>query len=118
MKRYKKLFNEIEGSITSTLEFYTQNGKVMVTYNGQDMPFLQFLDKKKYPASAPIIEFMYKKILKSFKNLPAIKSSIARHEPKEKIVLRFIIEYLSLKEDPIDIMIKNNGDIIFNLESN
>ena len=104
-----------EDNMAITLEFYLQNSKMFVDYNGLTMPMLKFLDRREYPESEHIIDMIVKKIIFKYKDLPLVKYGMANREKKETILLNFITEYMGLNQNPLDVIIKGN-QVIMNLE--
>ncbi len=116
MKRYEPLFER--QTITTTLEFFIKGNKLFVNYNNNTIPFLMFCDKHKYPESELILKYLYQEIIYEYNYLPDVKLAKENNEKREVVILDFIMKYFPKKENPIDVMIKNNGEVTFNIEDN
>jgi hypothetical protein len=110
MKRYKSFFEFT--TTTITIEFFidetTKELKMM--YNGKTVRFIDFVNK--YPEASKIIDDLFDFIHQKYRKLAF------RFKAKTKVefIIKFINNYLYLKEDPLDVFIYDSGKISINLE--
>lgn len=122
MKKYKPFFKieeksaSLQSNLTTTMEFFLREGKLWVTYNGITVTMKDFLNKNKFPESQVIMDLIYERIVNKYNSLPTVAYAIHNNENRSNIILNFITEYFAKNKNPLDVIIKNSGEIIMNLE--
>jgi hypothetical protein len=111
-KRYERKFIPPITSqrITTSVEFFIdRKDQIMLYYNDKLMSFYEFLKLKE---SKLILEIMYNHIIQKIKVFEP-----AEGLTKIEAIIQFIREYFTQNKPPLDIFIKNSGELEFNFDS-
>jgi hypothetical protein len=116
---YKPYFQEKDNDFgfTSTFEFFIHNGKLMCEYNASTPKTLvKFLNRSYYPEIRPLFQKIAKHIITKYGHFDTVKYWVKSKMKWEEILVEFIVKYFSKYDSKLDIIIKANGDVVFNLE--
>jgi hypothetical protein len=116
---YKPYFKEKDNDFgfTSTFEFFIHNGKLMCEYNASTPKTLvKFLNRSYYPEIRPLFQKIAKHIITKYGHFDTVKYWVKSKMKWEEILVEFIVKYFSKYDSKLDIIIKANGDVVFNLE--
>ena len=101
MIRYK------EFSKTSTLEFVIMYKALYVIYNGvNEIRLVDFI--RKYPEAMDILKTLYDHLLKN--------NCVNKNNDWKKELIMFIQNRLQKDDGKLDVIIRNNGKVIINIE--
>jgi hypothetical protein len=105
-------------TIQYNLDFYMDKSVMTVDYNSKTMPIMHFLDKNRYSESRVILNLIYGAIINDVSVEDSyIKYAVANNEPREQILLIFLIEKIIEEKKVVNIVIRKNSDVAITLRA-
>lgn len=109
--------SEASGHFAHTFEFFVKQKKIYVRYDNHPVePLKNLLSSRYYPEIRGLLKQLFDYI--NFRYSSSRKMQQWKREGKkwEEIIVLFIATYFSKYQDPLDVVIQSNGNIILNSE--